>query len=90
MRLYNVIKEIYQSIENELELRNSFNPKIFLSSNSPYSYSLRRALIESIQGGCDVFLSEGSLTKQSLPNGQSAIQDNRTFEGWKHESVEVK
>ncbi len=83
--LYTVIKEIYNDIENEMELKNPFNPSILLASKNPYNYSMRRALIESIDGGCDVFLSEGVLSKQSIQHGQVAIQDNRTFESWKHE-----
>lgn len=83
--LYSVIKAIYQDIENELELRDPYNPNLLLATKSPYQYSMRRALIESINGGTDVFISEGTLSKHSLPTGQVAIQDNRTFEGWRHE-----
>ena len=85
--LYSVIKEIHKDIESEMKLRIPFNPNILLASQSPYSYSLRRALIESTEGGCDVFLSEGTLTKRDLQNGQIQISDNRTFEGWKHEKL---
>jgi len=83
--LYEVIKTIYQDIENELELRSPFNPNVLLAVKNPYQYSLRRALIESVEGGTDAFVSEGILTKQNLPTGQIATQDNRTFEGWRHE-----
>lgn len=86
--LYKIIKRLYDSIESEMELRLPFEPNILLSSANPYNYSMRRALIESVEGGCDVFLSEGVLSKQSLPNGQSSIQDNRTFESWKHEDLQ--
>jgi Serine dehydrogenase proteinase len=83
--LYNIIKLIYQDIENEMELRNPFNPNVILAKSSPSSYKMRRALIESVNGGCDVFLSEGVLLKIPLPPGQTAIKDERTFDGWKHE-----
>jgi hypothetical protein len=83
--LYGVIKDIYQDIELEMELRNPFNPNLLLATQNPHVYSLRRALIESISGGCDVFKSEGTLSTQALQNGQITIQDNRIFEGWKHE-----
>jgi hypothetical protein len=88
--LYNVIKNIYIDIESELELKNQYDPKILLATANPVNYSFRRGLIESIAGGCDVFLSTGILSKQNvLINGiqQAAIQDNRTFEGWKHENI---
>jgi hypothetical protein len=84
--LYDLIKKVYQDIETELELRDPFNPSLLLATRNPFQYSLRRALIESIEGGCDVFLSEGTLSKLNLQNGQVATQDNRTFEGWKHEN----
>lgn len=85
--LYKIIKEIYEDIENEMELRKPFNPNILLSEGNPYKYSMRRAIIESIYGGADVFLSEGELNKKDLPNQQQiAIMDNRIFEGWKHEN----
>lgn len=83
--LYKTIKAVYEDIETELELRSPFNANVLLAVKNPYQYSLRRALIESVDGGCDVFLSEGTLTKHNLQNGQVATQDNRTFEGWKHE-----
>ncbi len=83
--MYSIIKSIYQDIENELELRNPFNPNVLLATKSPFQYSMRRALIESVEGGTDVFLSEGILSKHNLQNGQVAIQDNRTYEGWRHE-----
>ncbi len=84
--LYAVIKSIYQDIENEMELRNPYSPNVLLAIQNPHNYSLRRALIESVDGGCDVFLSEGTLSKHTLPNNQIAVQDNRIFEGWKHEN----
>jgi hypothetical protein len=83
--LYSVIKDIYKDIENELELRNPYNPNVLLATKNSSNYIMRRALIESIDGGTDVFMSEGVLTKQALQTGQIAIQDNRSFEGWKHE-----
>lgn len=87
--LYKVIKDIYQDIENELELRTPFNPNHILNAigTNPAHYELRRALIESTTGGCDVFVSEGQLARVQLPSGQVGIQDNRVFEGWKHEDI---
>ena len=84
--LYAVIKSIYQDIEEELELRNTLNPNIIIGPNNSLQYSLRRALIESIQGGTDTFISEGIYGKVQVGPGQFGIQDNRTFEGWRHEN----
>jgi hypothetical protein len=85
--LYALIKDIHKDIEQEMELRTPFNHNVLLATANPYNYSMRRALIESVEGGCDVFVSEGTLSKQNLPNGQQAIQDNRTFESWRHEEL---
>ncbi|HCA06930.1 serine protease [Chryseobacterium sp.] len=86
--LYQVIKDIYLDIENELQLRNPHNPNLLLATQNPYPYSLRRGLIESINGGTDVFLSEGTLVKQNNPlgGGGIVINDNKIFESWKHEN----
>ena len=88
--LYDLIKKIYQDIENELQLTNPLDPKILLANTNSLPYAHRRSLIESINGGCDVFVSEGTLLKQTIPAGtiqQTVIQDNRQFEGWKHENI---
>ncbi len=87
--LYQVIKSIYQDIETELDLRNPFNHNVLLATKNPFQYTLRRALIESVEGGTDVFISEGTLAKHNLPNGQIATQDSRTFEGWRHENLNI-
>ncbi len=89
MDLYQVIKNIYDDIETELEFRTPFNPNIVLGSSNQVNYQLRRALIESIDYGTDVFISEGTLSKQIIQQGnkrQTIIQDNRTFEGWRREN----
>ncbi len=87
--LYQVIKSIYQDIETELDLRNPFNHNVLLATKNPFQYTLRRALIESVEGGTDVFISEGTLAKHNLPNAQIATQDSRTFEGWRHENLNI-
>jgi hypothetical protein len=52
------------------------------------AYSMRRALIESVDGGSDVYLSSGIVTRVPHPvnAGQFVVNDARTFEGWKHEN----
>ncbi len=89
MVLYNLIKNLYTDIENELELRVPFDPNVLLGNQDRYDYQLRRALIESVDNGTDVFVSEGTITKQIIQQGaqqQSLIQDHRTFEGWRREN----
>ena len=89
--LYLIIKSIYDDIQNELALTEGYDPRQILSGRNQASYSLRRALLESISGGSNYYVSEGTLTQVSnmIQPGitQTAIQDQRDFEGWKHESV---
>lgn len=89
--LYRVIKNIYDDLTKELELAVPFDPGVLLGSSTTINYSFRRALIESISGGCHVFLSEGILTKHQIQAApgvvQEAIADNRQFEGWRHEAI---
>lgn len=86
--LYKIIKKVFDSISDEFEFSSPYNPEIILGSGNP-NYSCRRCIIESVGGGCDVLVSEGTLTKQIVgtPTGNKVlIQDSRTFEGWRHES----
>lgn len=86
--LYNVIKKIYDDISAEFEFDNAFNPEIILGPQTNANYSCRRCVVESVDGGTDVVVTEGTLTKQVLPTpagNKIQIQDVRTFEGWRHE-----
>ncbi len=95
LELYNIIKAIYDNIVEELDLLTPYDPKILtanISNNESSKYSFRRALIESLSRGCDVFISEGTLEKQiqvipQFPMPQTIIHDNRLFEGWRYESI---
>lgn len=89
--LYSIIKSIYDDIENELQLNDPYDPNVFIGRNKDLQYTFRRALIESIEGESDVFMSQGTLLKRQIPKGpiqQVIIEDQRTFEGWKHEKIE--
>jgi hypothetical protein len=84
--LNSLIKAVYDDIEKELELTSSYNPNQILGAEQSKNYSFKRALIESVTGGGNYFISEGVLTKSmiSLQPGasQQVINDQRTFEGW--------
>ncbi len=85
--LYEIINKTYISIVDELELRKTLNPDSYLGSTATKSYSIKRTLVESLDGGTDSFVSEGTFTRVNLPPNpipQNAIQDQRIFEGWKH------
>lgn len=86
--LYAIIKNIYDNISAELGFGIPFDP-IALSQINGGAYNVSRALIESIDGGNDAFVTEGMIKKvsvQSIPGqpAQQAIQTTKVFEGWKH------
>ena len=86
--LYEIIKAIYDDVASELELTTPYDPSLLLAGQPTATYCLPRALIESYEGGSDVFVSEGQLDVQQIesPQGvrQDAIQDRRQYEGWRH------
>ena len=98
--LYDIIKAIYDNVKQEMELDVPFVPPLLLAKSNPCQYSFHRVIIDSIKGGSDVFISEGQMSKQILPPNsvpglpqgvilpntppQSLIQDNHTFDGWRH------
>lgn len=95
MEFYKVIKSIFDDIFSELDLSNRFDPNMLIGAGNQHEYSIRRSLIESIDGGTNVFISEGTLTKSTAqvqiapgmpPITQMTIQDNRRSEGWKYEA----
>lgn len=94
MDFYKIIKAVYDDISKELEFENPYNPNILLNQQNPYHYIFRRGLIESLYNGTDVYVSEGDLSITKVggmgPMGpmpvQNQLQDNRIFEGWKHEA----
>lgn len=85
--LYSVINAAYKNIEEELELLTPFIPNVLLAVKNPHKYNFRRGLLESVDGGCDVFVSEGTLTMGANAQGQTVTQDERIVEGWSHEKM---
>lgn len=89
--MYSIIKSIYDDISNELGFGVSFDP-IAVSQTNGGRFNVTRALIESVSGGNDYFSTEGSIKTisiQNMPNQapQQVIQTTKTFEGWKHGSI---
>lgn len=84
---YRLIKNIYDDFSEELELDKVFNPNEIIDNGG--NYCIRRAFIESRQGGCYSFSSKGIIKAEDIqvnsPNGlmsQKTIRDERNFEGW--------
>lgn len=91
MEFYRVIKQIYDDIALEMQLNAPYDPTIILNQSPTIQYSLRRGLIESLYNGVDVYVSDGILTRTEIPGppgtpSQIALNDSRTFEGWRHEN----
>ena len=89
-KLYALIKRIYDDIVQELCLDTKFDVGNVLGGQPQAAYSCRRALIDSVPGGTDFFVSEGTMAQQPIQIQpgvtQIAIEDRRTFEGWRHEN----
>lgn len=88
--LYTVIKKVYNDIADELALTRPYRPDVFLGEQDEAPYEFSRALIESVNGGSHKFISKGRLIKQQITDQDTGIareivQDNRTFEEWRHE-----
>lgn len=94
---YKVIKDIFDNIREDLKLLEPFNPNLELGLNTTKNYSCRRVLLESIEGGTDVYVTEGALIKtiqtinqQGLPPiNRTMIENQMNFEGWKHENNNI-
>jgi hypothetical protein len=85
---YGTLKQVHASYTEEMKLLEQFSPQTVLGTNPVSPYSAVRGLIESTEGGCYGYLSEGTMTKAMVPlppTGamQEAITDSRTFEGWR-------
>lgn len=81
---YNIIKAIYDNINDELQFNKSFN-----LYNINGAYIVRRALVESLYGGADYLVTEGECVNGVDTNGQRVINNKLIFEGWRHEDRET-
>jgi serine dehydrogenase proteinase len=86
---YEILRDLYANISSTLKLRERYTPDTELGGLNSAQYRIRRGLIESPKLGSHQFLSEGTLTRVSIPQPNSppafGFQDNRTFEGWRRE-----
>ena len=90
--LYDLLRQLRNSYSVDMELHTPYDINIFAHSGQSVSYIYTRALIESHGHGAHHFVSEGEVVTTELmgpsqPGGpavkQTAIQDQRTFEGWR-------
>jgi len=86
---YELIKGIHQAIDQDIQSSARLDPPSLLGGLPEKKYRYTRALVESVGGGSDAYLTEGTYSSvlQNVPNtptGVPAIRDIRSFEGWKH------
>lgn len=79
---YEIIKKIYEDINEELLFNVPFS---LINING--AYSVRRCILESVEGGADYFVTEGEVIRGTMPNNQVAIKNKVNFEGWRHDST---
>lgn len=85
-----IINGIYEDIKGELELGKVLNPNDYLKNTDFAEYNFKRGILESVYGGSDYFTAEGVFRRRPMqtPHGmQNGIDEQRSFEGWKHESL---
>lgn len=86
---YKLLRKVQTSFSAELKLHEPYSPQTVLAGhpiNQAVPYREVRGLVESTNGGCYAFVSEGTLRKVQVPGPagmQEGIQDERSFEGWK-------
>lgn len=89
--LYRLIKDLYDNISSELDLSTPYEPRLVLQGQNTGSYTLPRALIESVAGGSHVFTSIGTIRLQRVEVHpgvfNDAIADSREFEGWRYHNA---
>ncbi len=87
--LYKVLREVRLSYTEELKLLEPFTPQVFLvhaEIDQAVDYSIKRGLVESTDGGCYGFLSEGTFTRVQIPINSGmheGVKDDRIFQGWR-------
>ncbi len=82
-KLYSLIREIYNSIDSELELTSDFKPEIIVGDKLQKKYSCKRALIESVNTGSHFFVTDLIIKKIDKADSKQ-IKCLPTFEGWKY------
>lgn len=83
---YRIIKQLYDDFSAELKLTQQFNVQTYLGAEDEKDYSFRRGLIESVNYGSHVSLTEGKYIKRPIPGQAMPVFDNiSTSEGWKYE-----
>ena len=90
--LYALLRELQFSYSSHMELQTPYDVNSIARSGQTVAYRYTRALLESVVHGAHHFVTEGEIVTTELiapsqPGGpavkQTAIQDQRMFEGWR-------
>lgn len=79
-----IINAIFANIAKDLQLNVPFNPKELLNGQESVDFLVKRAVIQSVQGGVISFVTDANMVLVNN-DGVSNLQVNRNFEGWKNE-----
>jgi len=79
-----LINIILDSISNELDLNNPFDPGKLLEDHDQTDYSCKRALIQSVEGKKHLFITDGTLSLIN-DNGNVMLQNTAKYDGWRHD-----
>lgn len=89
--LYKIIKQIYDNIKKELCLTEKLDFNLILGVHPQKKFEFRRALIESVDLGSYIYITEGiaTRTQSSGANGmiQYQIENQIIFDGWRYENI---
>lgn len=80
-----LINRWYKLISEEMLLRTPYNPMLELANQNIVDYEQKRAIVDSIAFGRNLFIAKGTLSKTQLstPTGPIyQLNDTRKFEGW--------
>lgn len=80
--LYATLNAVATSYLDELKVLEPYSPAVLLGANPQVQYQLVRGLVESTDGGCFGYLTEGVLM-ETMNGPQRLISDQRAFDGWR-------
>ncbi|ROH89024.1 serine protease [Stagnimonas aquatica] len=78
---YRLLRDVNASYTAELQLLEPLSVDVVLGVAQQVQYTHVRGLVESCDGGSYRFLTEGTYTR--LPQPPDAINDRKSFEGWR-------
>ena len=84
-----LVREIYNSVAQELELTRPYSDHQQLGGSETCTYTLPRVVMETV-GKRHAFRTEGTITRvmhTTKLGPTQAFLNSRTFEGWREESV---